>query len=493
MKRSGVLLHISSLASPYGIGTLGQSAMEFVDFLESAGQQYWQLLPVCPTGYGDSPYQSFSSFAGNPYFIDLDILCERGLLGREDIEAVNWGEDPEKVDYGLLSTERIRVLRKAARKLRNNSITEYREFCENNSFWLDEYSLFMSLKDHYGGKAWLEWDEELKTHDDEAVDEFIGLHADEIEDWKIIQYVFSRQWHALKQYAADKGVKIIGDMPIYVSLDSADVWSQPWLFELDKDRRPHFVSGCPPDGFSETGQLWGNPLFNWERMKEDGYEWWCKRIRYLSDVYDVLRIDHFRGFESYYAIPYGSNDAKNGTWRKGPGIEFFHTMEERIGKRDIIAEDLGFLTPEVRELLKQTGYPGMKVLEMAFDARDPVGGEYLPHNYPEHCVAYLGTHDNDTIVGWLSNTPEDDAKMARDYLGLDDPAEYNWKSMRALWSSAAGLVIVQAQDLLGLGSEARMNVPSVPDGNWQWRAKDGAFTPELAGRIRQEMTDCGRI
>lgn len=492
MRKSGVLLHISSLASPYGIGTLGRATREFIDFLAAAGQSYWQILPVCPTGYGDSPYQSFSSFAGNPYFIDLDDLAAAGLLEPGEYEAIDWGSDPARVDYGKLNENRYGVLRLAAGRLLEDESEAFGRFCSENAFWLDEYALFMSVKQSFSGISWIDWDDLYRNHDEKILAQFAQEHGTDISEWKAIQYMFFRQWKAVRTYAEKKGIRIIGDMPIYVSMDSADVWSHPWMFQLDEDRRPVEVSGCPPDGFSETGQMWGNPLFDWESMKKDGYAWWTRRIDYLTGIYHVLRIDHFRGFESYYAIPYGAEDAGDGCWRKGPGIDFFRTIESKIGRKDIIAEDLGFVTPDVAALLKETGYPGMKVLEMAFDNRDPQGSAYLPENYQENCVAYLGTHDNEPAIGWIMTADSEDTEEAIRYLGLNDPSDYNWDMMRSIWRSAAGLTVVQAQDILGLGAESRMNTPSVPAGNWQWRSLPGDFSEDLAAKLAEEMKNCRR-
>lgn len=492
MRKSGVLLHISSLASPHGIGTLGKEAGEFIDFLAAAGQSYWQILPVCPTGYGDSPYQSFSSFAGNPYFIDLDELAEEGLLEHEEYANLDWGSDPAKVDFGKLNEHRISILQLAAERLLADEPESFRRFCSENAFWLDEYALFMSVKQSFGGISWTDWDDPYRNHDEELLARFSLEHGSAISEWKAIQYMFFRQWKTLRTYAEQKGIRIIGDMPIYVSMDSADVWAHPEMFQLDGERRPVEVSGCPPDGFSDKGQMWGNPLFDWEGMKKDGYSWWIRRIEYLTGIYHVLRIDHFRGFESYYAIPYGADDASKGCWRKGPGIDFFRTVESAIGKKDIIAEDLGFVTPDVAELLKETGYPGMKVLEMAFDKRDPQGSLYLPENYYENCVAYLGTHDNEPAIGWIMTADREDTAEAIRYLGLNDPDNYNWDMMRSIWKSDAGLTVVQAQDILGLGTESRMNTPSVPAGNWQWRSLPGSFNEELASKLADEMKACRR-
>lgn len=485
-------MHISSLPSPYGIGTLGQAARDFIDFLADSGQSYWQILPICPTGFGDSPYQSFSSFAGNPYFIDLDDLADEGLLDREICRAVTWSTDELRVNYGILNDYRIGILNSAADRIIAQASEEFEMFCEANEFWLEDYSIFMTLKSLHGGSSWTDWDDRYRLYDDDEIGEFARTNKAETDRWKAIQFLFFRQWKSLRNYADQKDIRIIGDIPIYVSLDSADVWAHPEMFQLDEDRRPVDVSGCPPDGFSDEGQLWGNPLFDWDRMKADGYRWWISRISYLAGIYHILRIDHFRGFDSYYAIPFGSDDARNGEWREGPGIELFRAVEKAIGKPHIIAEDLGFLTPSVKKLRAETGFPGMKVLEMAFDHRDPVGSDYLPENFIPDCVVYIGTHDNDTAIGWLESAPEEDVALAREYLGLDDPDNYNWDMMRTIWRSIADTTIVQAQDLLGLGSEARMNRPSVPSGNWQWRAGKGAFTGTLAYKLRNEMIKYNR-
>lgn len=480
-------MHLSSLPSPHGIGSMGEPARRFADFLEKAGQSYWQLLPVCPTSYGDSPYQSFSTYAGNPYFIDLDELEKEGYLKREEYEKTDWECGPDKINYGALYEKRYPILKKAAERFRENPPEDYAEFCRENARWLDDYGRFMALKDAHGGAPWMEWEPGLRNRDRQALEEAAAHYGDQIEFWKICQYLFFRQWKALREYVNGHGIRIIGDLPIYVSLDSVDVWAHPELFQLDENKVPREVSGCPPDGFSADGQLWGNPLFDWEYMARDGYSWWADRIGYLCRVYDVLRIDHFRGFDSYYAIPYGRKDAREGRWREGPGIELFRAVEKQIGRQPIIAEDLGYLTDSVRQLLADSGYPGMKVMEFAFDSRDGSGSEYLPHNYIRHCVAYTGTHDNDTILGWAAAVSPEDFRRAAEYLRLTQEEGYHWGMMRALWASVADLTIVQAQDLLGLGSEARMNTPSTVGTNWLWRALPGSFTEELAGKLRHEM------
>ena len=475
---------ISSLPSPYGIGALGAEAHKFVDFLEAGGQSCWQVLPLGPTSYGDSPYQSFSSFAGNPYFIDLDVLAERGLLRPEEYRTQAWGDDPQRVDYGALYKNRFSVLGLACSRLEGSGLSALRDTLRKAD-WLEDYALFMALKDKFGGVSWLEWPEELRLRRPAAMNAVREELADRIEFWKRVQYLFFSQWWDLKDYANQKGISIIGDLPIYVALDSADVWANPEQFQLDENGLPLEVAGCPPDGFSSDGQLWGNPLFDWERMKEEGYAWWLRRISFQFQLYDTLRIDHFRGFDSYYAIPYGEKTARNGRWRPGPGIGFFETVNNTLGRRDIIAEDLGFLTPSVQQLLKDSGYPGMKVLEFAFDSRDPDNG-FLPHAYPTHCVAYAGTHDNDTIQGWMASAPKEDVAFAKAYLRLNRREGYHWGMMRAAWASPADLAVIQFQDLLGLGSEARMNIPSTLGNNWRWRTLPGAFDKKLSRKLRRE-------
>ena len=477
---------IFSLPSPYGIGTLGAEARAFADFLQAGGQSCWQILPIGPTSYGDSPYQSFSSYAGNPYFIDLDELAAEGLLEPEEYQNLNWGDDPERVDYPRLYKLRFPVLRLACGRLWEKNGAEVEQFCRENQDWLEDYALFMALKGKHKGKSWQEWPRGERLRQKAVLEKARRTLEGEVRFWKGVQYLFFRQWRALKRYANERGISILGDLPIYVSGDSTDVWANPEQFQLDKEGRPTEVAGCPPDGFSEDGQLWGNPLFNWERMKEEGYSWWLRRIAFQFTIYDSLRIDHFRGFDSYYAIPYGDKTARNGRWRPGPGIDFFRTVKEKLGRKDIIAEDLGFLTPSVHRMLRQSGYPGMKVLEFAFDSRD-TGSDYLPHCYTPHCVVYTGTHDNDTIQGWMATAPRKDVAFAKEYLRLSRREGYHWGMMRAAWASAADLAVMQMQDLLGLGSEARMNIPSTLGGNWMWRALPGCCSPSLARRLRREM------
>lgn len=482
---------VSSLPSPCGIGTLGREAWKFVDFLAAGGQSCWQVLPLGPTSYGDSPYQSFSSFAGNPYFIDLDILTEWGFLKPEEYRTQNWGDDPERVDYEALYKNRFSVLRLAYSRLGRGDRFELMR-AVGRADWLEDYALFMALKNKFGGTPWLEWPEDLRLRKPAALSAARKELAEDIKFWKYVQCFFFSQWWSLKEYANQKGISIIGDLPIYVALDSADVWANPEQFQLDENGLPTEVAGCPPDGFSADGQLWGNPLFRWDHMKEDGYAWWLRRIAFQFQLYDTLRIDHFRGFDSYYAIPYGASDARGGRWRPGPGIDFFKAVNKALGKKDIIAEDLGFLTPSVCRLLKDAGYPGMKVLQFAFDSRD-TGGNYLPHCYPARCVAYTGTHDNDTIQGWMASAPKKDVAFAKAYLRLSKREGYHWGMLRSIWASPAGLAVAQFQDLLGLGAEARMNIPSTLGNNWRWRTLPGTFDEKLSRRLCREMQVYQRV
>ncbi len=486
MKRSaGILMPIFSLPSPCGIGTLGRAAREFLDFLQAGGQSYWQLLPVGPTSYGDSPYQSFSSFAGNPYFIDLDDLAADGLLEPADYRGIDWGS-PERVDYALLYEKRYPVLRRAVERLLAAPPADYAAFLEENGHWLEDYALFMALKGEHGGISWDQWPEGERLRRPNALAAAKARLAGELDFWRGVQYLFFRQWDALKALAGAKGISIIGDLPIYAARDSADMWADPKQFQTDADLNPVEVAGCPPDAFTADGQLWGNPLFDWEKMKEDGYRWWLRRIGFQFRLFDVLRIDHFRGFDEYYAIPFGDKTARNGRWKPGPGLEFFKAVNQELGKRQIIAEDLGFLTPSVRKLLRDTGYPGMKVLEFAFDPKGS-DSEYLPHNYPRNCVVYAATHDNETIEGWLAAAPAKTRRYAKGYFQLTRREGWAWGVMRGGWASVADLAVMQMQDLLSLGQEGRINVPSTLGGNWQWRMLPGQADGALAERLRQSM------
>ncbi len=490
MRTSGILMHISSLPSPYGIGTMGKEARKFVDFLERASQTYWQILPVNPTSYGDSPYQSFSSFAGNPYFIDLEYLCREKLLKKAECESYSWGGNEKKVDFGLLYKNRFPLFRTVYRRFVKKLPEDFESFCQKNEDWLEDFALFMALKDAAGGCEWLKWEDDLKFREPKALDAARERYAQDILFYKMLQYLFFRQWRGLKSYANEKGIRIIGDVPIYVALDSADVWANPTQFYLDKNLNPIDVSGCPPDAFSADGQLWGNPLFRWDEMKKDGYEWWTKRIRFMAELYDVVRIDHFRGFDSYYAIPAKDQTAANGEWRVGPGMDLFKKLEEKLGKLDIIVEDLGFLTPSVLKLVKDCGFPGMKVLQFAFDTRED--GDYLPHNYEKNCVVYTGTHDNDTVLGWFKTAPKPSVRYAKEYLNLTKEEGYHWGMMRGAWSSVGDLAVVTMQDILGIDTRGRMNVPSTLGTNWMWRMERGQITPKLAKKIARLMTAYGR-
>ena len=490
MRSSGVLMHISSLPSPYGIGTMGKEARKFVDFLEKGGQKYWQILPICPTSYGDSPYQSFSSFAGNPYFIDLEYLCKDKLLTKKECESFDWGGSVRYVDYGTMYESRYALLKKAYARFLKNEPADFAQFCKKEADWLEDYALFMALKDANDGVAWFEWDEKLKLRDAKAIEDARKEYAEDINFYRMLQYFFFKQWWDLKEYANERGIEIIGDVPIYVAGDSADVWANPKQFYLDEELNPIDVAGCPPDAFSEDGQLWGNPLFRWDVMKKDGYTWWTKRIGAMSKLYDIVRIDHFRGFDSYYAIPAKDDTAKNGEWRKGPGMDLFNTLEKKLGKLSIIVEDLGFLTPSVIKLVEDSGFPGMRVVQFAFDTRDD--SNYLPHNYCEHSVVYTGTHDNDTIMGWFKTAPKASVKFAKEYLNLTKEEGYNWGMMRGAWSSVSELAIVPMQDLIGAGSEARMNTPSTLGNNWKWRATSDQITNALAKRLDKYMQMYGR-
>lgn len=491
MRKSGILLPISSLDSKYGIGTFSKNAYKFVDFLREAGQSYWQVLPLGPTGYGDSPYQSFSTFAGNPYFIDFDQLIEEGYLTSSDLKLVKKVDNEEYVDYGYLYSTRYVVLKKAFDNSDIEEDSEFKTFEKENEYWLDDYALYMAIKDKMNGICWTDWEDEYKLRDKTMLAEFSESYRSEIIFYKFQQYIFHKQWISLKEYANEKGVKIIGDIPIYVAFDSADTWSNPELYQFDENCQPIAVAGCPPDAFSATGQLWGNPLFDWKYHKETNFKWWLDRIAHCNKLYDVIRIDHFRGFDEYYSIPFGNETAENGEWKKGPGIALFNTIRDELGDIDVIAEDLGFLTDTVIELVEKTGYPGMKVLQFAFDPREE--SDYLPHNYENNCVVYTGTHDNDTILGWYNSIAKSDQKFAKDYLGVEKDEEIEWAFIRAAYSSVAGLAIIPLQDYLGLGQEARINIPSTLGLNWKWRLKKGALTKSLAKRINKLTTLYSRL
>ncbi len=491
MRTGGILLPVSSIPSRYGIGTFSREAYEFVDFLEKAGQTYWQILPLGPTGYGDSPYQSFSTFAGNPYYIDLEQLTEEGLLRRADCEKCDFGDNEAYVDYEKIYLSRFKLLYKAFKNSNIEKNEEFHQFAADNADWLPDYALYMAIKDSLKGISWSEWDEDIKTRKSAALKKYRKELKEQILFYEFQQFLFQRQWMKLKKYANQKGIRIIGDIPIYVAFDSADTWSNPGLFQLDNSCTPTAVAGCPPDAFSATGQLWGNPLYRWDYHKETGYEWWMKRIAHCYELYDVVRIDHFRGFDEYYAIPYGNVTAEHGKWEKGPGYDLFKVMKEKLGDKAVIAEDLGFLTPSVIKLVKKTGYPGMKILQFAFDSREE--SDYLPHNYVRNSVVYTGTHDNDTTLGWLNAMNRKDRSFARRYLGIRSNRDVQWEFIRAALSSVSDTAIIPMQDYLGLGSEARINTPSTLGDNWKWRMTQGQLTDELAEKIYKMSKMYGRV
>ena len=478
MRTSGILLHISSLPGEYGIGTFGKEAYRFVDFLEKAGQTYWQILPIGITSFGDSPYQSFSSFAGNPYFIDPEMLIEAGYLEKAELAALEFGKDPEKVDFGKLYENRYKMLRRAFARFKKSPPSDYASFCLENAEWLEGFALFMAIKNENRGASWQKWEKGIKTRERSALEAAKKRLSEEKEFYRVTEYLFFKQWFALKAYANKKGIKIIGDLPIYVSLDSADVWENPADFELDAELAPVRIAGCPPDGFSADGQRWGNPLYNWQKMQAEGFPWWCRRAAFSAKIFDVIRIDHFRGFEAYWAIPAADKTAKRGAWVKGPGYALFDVLEKKLGKLPVIAEDLGFLTKGVKELLEKTGFPGMKVLEFAFD---PEGdSEYLPHNIGKNSVAYVGTHDNEPALLWLEKSPKAVAEFAKSYMHLTKEEGYNWGFIRTLMACPADTAIIQMQDILALSSGARMNTPAKESGNWAWRVRPECINDWLA-------------
>ena len=488
MRASGILMHITSLPSPYGVGTMGKESYYFIDFLQKAGQKYWQILPLTPTGYGDSPYQSCSAYAGNHYLIDLDLLVEGGLLEKEEITACNWGDDPGRVDFGLLYENRLKLLRKAFARFRDLDET-LAKFRACNDSWLPEYAHFMALKDQNGGKPWYEWEEGLKFRDPKVMSTSFSSLADDIQFYCFVQYLFDRQWNDLQTYAHSKGVSIIGDVPIYVPYDSVDVWSNPELFCLDESLTPTAVAGCPPDYFNEDGQLWGNPLYRWDVHKENGYSWWLRRLQAAAKRYDVIRIDHFRGFAGYYAIPFGAENARNGQWLPGPGLDFMRAVRETMPDTPMIAEDLGFLTEDVHKLREDAGYPGMKVLSFAFDSDS--SNTYLPHNYKANTVCYTGTHDNMPLKQWFAEVDPKTAGYALEYAdSKDDPV---WGIIRLCLASVSDLAVVQMQDYLELGGESRMNFPGTCGSNWVWRVTAGATDDTLAEKIQNLTRTYGRL
>ena len=484
-KGAGVLLPVASLPSNYGIGTFGKAAMDFIDFLQKAGLKYWQVLPLGPTGYGDSPYQSFSAFAGNPYFIDLDYLIEEGLLIKEEISKIEWFEDGSNIDYEKIYLNRINVLRKAylcnLNKYREEK--EYKEFCVKNSFWLEDYALFMSIKVSFDNLEWLKWPDDIRLRDLKTIEEYMKRLENEINFWKFVQYKFILQWENLRKYADQKGIFIIGDIPMYVAMDSVDAWVNNKEFQMDSDHRPTWVAGVPPDLFSKTGQLWGNPLFDWEYMIKDNFLWWRSRMRNAAKLYHFIRIDHFIGIIRYYCIPAGAESAVNGIYRTGPGLALLKAINEEIGKSKIIAEDLGVITEEVKKILEKTGYPGMNVLMFAFDGKPD--NTNLPTHLKKNSIIYGGTHDNDTLRGYVSNCDEEVSSCINEYFKVNDKDELVKKIMEAGFNSRANVAIFQMQDYLILGNEAKTNTPSTLGENWKWRLKQSQASSDLAGIIRE--------
>lgn len=512
MRECGILLPVASLPSRYGIGAFSKEAYEWIDRLKQAGQGFWQVLPFGPTGYGDSPYQSFSAFAGNPYFIDLEQLIREGLLTKEECDKADFGDSRRYISYDRIYRERFPLLRKAYDRWKDGLArkgTAGKEFAENTCGVLEqvhglacemlgpetrEYCFYMALKDHFQSNSWNLWDREIRLREPEALKAYGSLLTDEIGFYEFQQMKFEEQWTALKNYANKQGIRIIGDIPIYVAFDGADSWCHPELFQFDEENLPKAVAGCPPDAFAETGQLWGNPLYDWGYHEKTGYEWWIRRMEYSLRMYDVVRVDHFRGFEAYYSIPYGDATAEFGHWEKGPGMALFQALEAHFGDElPVIAEDLGFLTPEVYELLEKTGFPGMKVLEFAFD--DSEESSYLPHNYTENCVVYTGTHDNDTLAGWFDSMSKKNRSFAREYMGSRraPKKELHWQFIRLALESPARLAVIPIQDYLGLGTEARINEPSTLGKNWKWRLLPGEVDQTLVEKCRRLAKIYGRL
>ncbi len=485
---AGILLPITALPSPYGVGTLGKEAYQFADTLKEAGQNLWQILPLGPTGDGDSPYQTFSAYAGSPYLIDLDTLIDEKFLSKEDVVKYDWGQDVRTVDYAKLNQYRFTVLKQAFDNFKKfTDKTEknaYDKFVKDNEKWLKDYAMYMAIKKDNEEKSWVLWtDEDIKQREPKAMEEYSLKYKEEIEYWSFIQYLFFKQWTKLRKYVNDLGIIIVGDIPIYVSMDSSDVWANPDVFWLDENRVPVKVAGCPPDFFAAEGQLWGNPLYDWEYLKSTNYKWWFERISINMELFDMIRIDHFRGLDTYYTIPYGAKNAIEGQWVDGPGIDFFNCMKKELGDVPIIAEDLGFSTPSVIKLLEDSGYPGMKVLEFAFDSADST--TFMPHRYKPNSIVYSGTHDNNTFLGWLSEASEHDRNKIINYCRLSEEEGYNWGVIRAVYETVCNYAIVQMQDVLGLSSEARMNIPSTLGGNWLWRMKKDDFKKEYIEKLNK--------
>jgi 4-alpha-glucanotransferase len=499
-RESGVLLHITSLPSQQGVGNLGPAAYRFVDFLGATRQRLWQVLPIGPTGYGNSPYQSFSAFAGNPLLISLETLAEEGLLASADLPVAGTFTD-DRVSFDEVALSQIRVLGQAFERFQTstfaNQQAELALFADEHASWLDEYVLFQALKSAHGGVAWTQWDSDARSRNPDALRRYREQLGAQIEFEKFVQFQFYRQWTDLKRYANERAISIVGDLPIFVAHDSADVWVNQDLFKLHPDGRPEVVAGVPPDYFSATGQLWGNPIYRWDKMAADGFSWWVERIRGALEMFDRVRIDHFRGFESYWEVPGEDKDARRGRWVPGPGAALFETARQKLGPLPIIAEDLGVITPEVEALRDQLGYPGMRVLQFAFGG-DPKARDYQPHRYVSHCLVYTGTHDNDTTLGWFRS--EAGEGTTRDQAGIDrersfalrymhsDGSEVHWDMIRLALASVAQTAVFPMQDLLGLGGDARMNLPGSAEGNWGWRFRWDQITSSIEQRLR-EMTE----
>lgn len=493
MRACGVLLPIFGIPSNYGIGCFSKEAYAFVDQLVAAGQKYWQILPLGPTGYGDSPYQSFSTFAGNPYFIDLEVFIQRGLLREEECSGCDWGGSESYVDYEKVYLSRFGLLKKAFDRWEKNHEPEYGRFVNDNREWLEDYCLYMAIKDEQEGVSWNEWPGELKKREPQALQDARTRLSREIDFYRFQQYWFHKQWCWLKTYANNSGIKIVGDLPIYVAFDSADTWGSPELFQFDEENQPVAVAGCPPDGFSATGQLWGNPLYQWDYHKKTDYAWWVRRMRQCMDLYDIVRIDHFRGFDEYYAIPYGNKTAEHGEWERGPGLALFDVLNKEIPNLNVIAEDLGLLTDSVLKLVEDTGYPGMKVLHFAFG--DGPQNPYLPYQYNKNCIVYTGTHDNETTKGWYESQSPEVLQFAKAYTGSEDRLIDNcvWDLIRAALSSTADMAVIPVQDYLCLGNEARTNTPSTLGDNWKWRLKKGQLSAATIAKMRDMAKVYGRI
>ncbi|MET3558446.1 4-alpha-glucanotransferase [Streptococcus rupicaprae] len=483
-RQSGVLMHISSLPGKYGIGSMGQAAYDFVDFLVRTKQRYWQILPLGTTSYGDSPYQSFSAFAGNTHFIDFDRLLAEGLLSPEDLVGVDFGGNPAEVDYAKVFYGRRPILEKAVQRFKASGLSEgYYRFLEEHHGWLDNFAEYMAIKESFGLKPWTEWeDAAIRSRQPEALANYRERLAEAIDYHRITQYFFFSQWLALKAYANERGIEFVGDMPIYIAADSADMWASPHYFKTDDEGRPRVVAGCPPDAFSEIGQLWGNPIYDWDAMKADGFRWWISRIRESFKLYDMVRIDHFIGFASFWEIPAGEETAVNGYRVEAPGFELFDAIKAELGELNIIAEDLGSITDKVIELRETTGFPGMKVLQFAFD---PDGDSIeSPHNHRNNVVAYTGTHDNNTIIGWYETETDERSRAYLDkYSNRREGETVNQAMFRMLFSSVAFMTIVTMQDLLGLDGSTRMNLPNTLGGNWVWRMTEEQLSPNIEAQL----------